>query len=478
MSIPVRFFEGASAHFFLPFARSRREKYLCAVKAIYARLHGPDSFGRERFDREAVLEVLQNAIAQAPDEVETVLSGELIEAGELTPARCLKTLEDHGWLASHLDTVSVTKVWTFTLAGRDFARTFFERDQVRHASSHHYMRACEAHLNAYLASGDPSDLLDAEDKAARVYDELSDVVADFQERGRAVFREAHQRHSATEGFVHFVLERFAKDIDPKLTSDSAARLEKTIRDHLEALRNLPDGQLQSRDAALRARMLNAADYPGSPMLATADRIERMVHGAVDSRIPELIRVTSKYVERMLPLIRASGAVQGSAQAVLRQFLEDLRALEDSGREAVLDAIALLVSPSAMDLYDPRNEDFELERVREIPPQSLPTATLDRESLLAANISLAWERHLTFSDEDSMAYVLEVLAARGGRARLSALPVTDARDLLLALSFRDALSALPEAPVEIRPTGERIETEYFSADDYEIVLLTPESAYGQ
>lgn len=196
----MRFFEHQAAHFFLPLSRSTREKYRYALKAIYARLHGPDSFGRDRFDREAVLETLDHALTQAPDDIETVLSGELVDAGDFTAAKCLKTLEDHGWLQSHLDPSSVTKIWALSRRGRDFARVFYERDQMVNVASTHFMRACEAHLKVYLAYGDPSDLLDAEDKATRVFDELSDVVADFYERGRATIKEGQQRHSATEDF--------------------------------------------------------------------------------------------------------------------------------------------------------------------------------------------------------------------------------------------------------------------------------------
>lgn len=66
-------FEGKQAHFLLPLARTKREKVAHALEAIYNALHSPEAGHGIHFDRRNLTLTVEHAIAQAPDEIQTVM---------------------------------------------------------------------------------------------------------------------------------------------------------------------------------------------------------------------------------------------------------------------------------------------------------------------------------------------------------------------------------------------------------------------
>jgi len=164
------FFEGKQAHFFKPLYVTARERYAFAIKALYERLYGPESLSSQRFDRQAALDTLERAIAQAPATIAAYddPASTQILAGQLEPAVCLRELEEAGWLETYMDAASVTKTWRLTATGKKFARQLWELEHPPTRTRHRNMRSCAASLAAYVLKGDADDLLDARGYAEQV----------------------------------------------------------------------------------------------------------------------------------------------------------------------------------------------------------------------------------------------------------------------------------------------------------------------
>jgi hypothetical protein len=88
----VPFFEGKQAHFFLPLARTKREKVAHTLEAVYHALYSPEAGHGIHFDRRNLTLTVEHSIAQAPDEIQTVMTGDFADVGELTAAACVNLL--------------------------------------------------------------------------------------------------------------------------------------------------------------------------------------------------------------------------------------------------------------------------------------------------------------------------------------------------------------------------------------------------
>lgn len=168
----MAFFEGKQAHFFSPLARTKREKVAHALEAIYHALYSPDAGHGIHFDRRNLTLTVGHAIAQAPDEIQTVVTGDFAEVGELTAAACVNLLEDNGWLESYRDTAAVQVFYRLTPTGKAFARIFWERNHPSAVTQNRHMRSCDALLRTFLDSLDAADLLDAQSASEEVLEEL------------------------------------------------------------------------------------------------------------------------------------------------------------------------------------------------------------------------------------------------------------------------------------------------------------------
>jgi len=463
------FFVHRQAQFFRPLTWRTREKFSFALKAIYGRLHGPDTVLNRRLDRPALTALLERVLTTSPAEILPANGDDPTDAGEIDAARIIRELEEHGWLETYTDPASVTRVWRLTTAGKRFARTLWESQRRPVRTRHRNMRSCDAALAAYAERGDADDLIDAEGYAEQVLDDLSEDIEDMRERLREVTRALRLHGATVEAFQTFVTEGFRKEHAPRLTADSAVRLKSSITTSLESLRRLPQSRLEEYEQQLRERVVGQPQIYGYHVLAAAERIERLVRNAVELKIPELINGYETYIQRMVGIIRQTSVIDAAGGDPVRILAQDLKPLADDERRAVLDEFAAQLAPSRLRLYAPFA--FSFKRLADevaIEPVSVE-ATPDPQSVLEAEIQKQFEQHLLVNEEDALVYVFEAARARGGRVRLSELPIATARDLLRVLGARSALELTPGVAIEARPLPVDAATAYFTTPELEFVL---------
>lgn len=471
----MAFFEGKQAHFFLPLARTKREKVAYALEAIYHALYSPDAGHGIHFDRRNLTLTIEHAIAQAPDEIQTVMTGDIADVGELTAAACVNLLEDNGWLESYRDTTAVQVFYRLTPTGKAFARIFWERNHPSAITQNRHMRSCDALLRTFLDSHDAADLLDAQSASEKVLEELTAEIEQLRIRVRMALQEARQKQIALDEFEKFMRERFRKEIEPKLMADSPMRLKGTILESLERIRTAPQPQLTRMEESLRSLMTIRSEETHE-LLVRVDRIEQNVRYAVERCVPELIGIVSRYVDRMVSLLRQSAASRSGQKDLLQELLGQLRLLEEDARDGCLVTIGEFLVTARVRLMDPA--DLKVREARPAPVAEDAPLTIehDPDSIVQARIKKRMEEVLTIAHSEVYEHLRGLSVARSGRIRLSDIPIEDSRDLTIALNAPTMMRALAQThPIEVRLVDGLADNPHFSTQDVEFVLHSEEEA---
>lgn len=465
------FFRDKQAHFFRPFNRRSRELFAASVIAIYERLYGPEAVFTRAFDREALTDVIDRALAGAPRDIPPCLGDEPVEVGDLDAAHIIRELDEFGWLESYTDSASVKRVWRLTMLGKKFARALWEAGRPLVRTRQRNMRSCAAALENYVARGDVDDLIDAQSYAESVLEDLSSAIEHMRTAMRETTRTTNLRTVAVEEFRAFLIERFRKEHAPGLTADSAVRLKSRITESLQQLYALPLEKVDRYEADLQDRLVAVEheERGGRRVYRIAERIERLVQNAVDAKMPELLGTFETYMSRMTSLVRQTSAGAGASDDPVRLFLDTLRDADDETRDRLLNGLAQELSTSRVRLYEPRDFRFEIEAqqvlVEAVPVDQEPTL----ESVVEAEVSRRFEDLLLIDEVDVVGFVLDSARGHGGRVKLSDLPLQVARDLLLALSAQVIVLSTPEVPLRVRPLARQIENEFFETTDLEFIL---------
>ncbi len=470
----MAFFEGKQAHFFLPLARTKREKVAHALEAVYHALYSPEAGHGIHFDRRNLTLTVEHAIAQAPDEIQTVMTGDFADVGELTAAACVNLLEDNGWLESYRDTTAVQVFYRLTPTGKAFARLFWERDHPSTITQNRHMRSCDALLRTFLESLDAADLLDAQAASEKVLEDLTTEIEQLRLCVRMALQEARQKQIALNEFEKFMRERFRKEIEPKLMADSPMRLKGTILESLERIRTVPQPRLSRMEESLRSLMTIRPEEARHQILVRADRIEQNVRYAVERCVPELIGIVSRYVDRMVSLLRQSAASRSGQKDLLQELLGQLRLLQEDVRDRRLGTIGEFLVTVRVRLMDPA--DLKVREARPAPVAEDAPLTIehDPESIVQARVKKRMEEVLTISHHEVHEHLRNLSTARGGRIRLSDIPIEDSRDLTIALNAPTMMRSLAKThPIEVRLLAGIADNPHFSTQDVEFVLYLDE-----
>ena len=404
------------------------------------------------------------------------MTGDFADVGELTPATCVNLLEDNGWLESYRDTTAVQVFYRLTPTGKAFARIFWERNHPSAVTQNRHMRSCDALLRTFLESLDAADLLDAQAASEKVLEELTAEIEQLRLRVRMALQEARQKQIAISEFEKFMRERFRKEIEPKLMADSPMRLKGTILESLERIRTAPQPRLTRMEESLRSLMTIRPEEARHQILVRVDRIEENVRYAVDTCVPELINIVSRYVDRMVSLLRQSTTSRRGQKDLLLELLGELRLVDEDVRDRRLATIGEFLVTVRVRLMDPA--DLKVREARPAPVAEDAPLTIehDPDSIVQARIKKRMEEVLTISHVEVLDHLGSLSAARGGRIRLSDIPIEDSRDLTIALNAPTMMRTLAKThSVEVRPVAGLADNPHFSTQDVEFVLQPDEEA---
>jgi hypothetical protein len=289
-------------------------------------------------------------------------------------------------------------------------------------------------------------------------------------------QEARQKQIALNEFEKFMRERFRKEIEPKLMADSPMRLKGTILESLERIRKAPQPRLSRMEESLRSLMTIRSEEARHQILVRTDRIEQNVRYAVERCVPELIGIVSRYVDRMVSLLRQSAASRSGQKDLLQEILGQLRLLEEDVRDWRLGTIGEFLVTVRVRLMDPA--DLKVREARPAPVAENAPLTIehDPESIVQARVKKRMEEVLTISHHEVHEHLRNLSAARAGRIRLSDIPIEDSRDLTIALNAPTMMRSLAKThPIEVRLLAGIADNPHFSTQDVEFVLYLDEEA---
>jgi hypothetical protein len=463
----MQFFTPPREHFFRPLTHDNRELCAAVLRALHERVHGANADYAEVLTRELVLEVILRALTD-PALRETAFGAgqpvraedERIYAGEL-----LRKLKEHGWLEDYRDPIDLKPTLKLSRAGKAFSATFAELDDSRTKTRQRNMRSARKALDAFIATRDADELLDAHEFASRVVQDLQDDVEYFRHLIQSLTREALAQKVAWSEFNDFIEKRFAREYAVRLVADSAERHRGRIGEALDAVRAL-DGELRaSADAHLlqRAPWLEHKVQGRSPMMWLSDRIERMVDAACELKLPMLRSEMNNYVRRFTSLLRQALSLDYGAESSLGRTMAWLKEHPQTQREALLDALVDRLATCETRL--PGGVLRWTTRDRDAFQAASPPLVVDDESRLAAVLRRAEAEAFAFSDRDVLHGLLPLLER--GPIGLGDLPVETAADAVRVLHAVGAARSAEgrQLRVRVQKTGEQVRNEFFSADNY-------------
>ena len=204
------------------------------------------------------------------------------------------------------------------------------------------------------------------------------------------------------------------------------------------------------------------------MLWLADRIESMVEAACSLKLPMLRSEMNNYVRRFTSLLRQALSLDYGAQSALGRTMGWLKDKPPEARLALLDALALRLATSEVRL--PGGVLRWTVRDRQADFIDLAPLAVDDDSRLDAAMRRAEAEAFAFSDQDVLAGLLQHLQSHpnDGPVTLAALPVGSVEEAVRVLHAVGAVrSAEGRRFMRARKTADRVENDFFTADNYEL-----------
>jgi hypothetical protein len=470
-------FENERLHFFRPLTGKYRAQVVACLRVLYARLYSSLADYSRIVGRDLVLEAFQEAITRTPvlDDLEDDKSLPVRDDREQA-AWVLKLLIDQGWLELHVDEISLTSTYSFSRVGRLFTQPMAELAGGRFRTRHRNTRNTCSALRSFLEKREVYDLLDAYEYSERIVSDFSDVIAELEDRKRQLVREVEAQqlvHRASDEFFEFMEKRFMPDLALRFSEDSVVRYREELDDLLRRARaQRRETKTAAENELRRVAPELVTQGKRSVYLTILDQIESRLHSAADLMLPALRQSLHGFTRRADILLRQLSFSEASQHSLLEAF-EALAGLSEAEQDLHLAAVADHLAVLDMGFVDPDHLLLHnTERKRSVQTRAEVVARDDPAARRRLFVEQALERAFAMNNRQLYDYVVATLAG-GHEIRTTTLPIRDARELLYAAHALEVGAAGWEdmgLRFEVRGTGRRVDTEFFSAMDEFVVRI--------
>jgi hypothetical protein len=470
-------FENERLHFFRPLTGKYREQVVACLRVLYARLYSSLADYSRVVGRDLVLEAFQEAITRTPvlDDLEDDKSLPVRDDREQA-TWVLKLLIDHGWLELHVDEISLTSTYAFSRIGRLFTQPMAELAGGRFRTRHRNTRNTCSALRSFLEKREVYDLLDAYEYSERIVSDFSDVIAELEDRKRQLVREVEAQqlvHRASDEFFEFMEKRFMPDLALRFSEDSVVKYREELDDLLRRARaQRRETKTAAENELRRVAPELVTQGKRSVYLTILDQIESRLHSAADLMLPALRQSLHGFTRRADILLRQLSFSEASQHSLLEVF-EALARLSEAEQDLHLAAVADHLAVLDMGFVDPDHLLLHnTERKRSVQTRAEVVARDDPAARRRLFVEQALERAFAMNNRQLYDYVVATLAG-GHEIRTTTLPIRDARELLYAAHALEVGAAGWEdmgLRFEVRGTGRRVNTEFFSAMDEFVVRI--------
>ena len=374
--------------FFKPLNGKYREMVVACVRALYARLHGPEADYNALFSNDDVRDMFTEVVAPlqvlaVDDDIDSPAE---IEAPRTRANAIFRSLIETGWLERSQDRGELRHFIRFTRVGKLFTESFVQLEYRGLTSRQRNVRNTQNALRAFLHDRDPFNLIDAQRYAEQVNSDLSEDIIDLHERKSELLRRAAEAGAdAFETYVEFMETHFMPDMAVRMSADSVEKHRGQINELIHSIRSLPPEQLDAVNRRLAELAPTEAERrPQGLVFFLLSSIESLVTGACRAKMPELRSALSGFFRRSRLVV--SNAYAMASPKSTAQALRGLRELAEEDANPLLDELASQLIPIPPKLLNPNKLKLtEVRQKREIPTEvSEPEET--REDRLKAMIS--------------------------------------------------------------------------------------------
>ncbi len=473
------FFTENRKHFFRPLNGKYREQIVECLRELYLHMFSSMADCSRAFNREQVLEVFQEAITRTPllDEGADDEYGIPAKSEREQANWALNVLIEHGWLERLVDEATLQSTYGFSRIGRLFTQPLLETTGGRFRTRHRNTRNTRNALQSFIEQGEVYDLLDAFEYSERIISDFSDVIAELDERKRQLVREVEAQQvvqRASDEFFEFMEKRFMPDLAVRLSADSVEK----YRDEIQALVNKARRKPKPFKANAERELRRVApelltDPRASLYLMILSGIESRIHNASEIMLPALRQALHSFTRRADIIIRQLSFIGGTQHNELLDTCQRLAELPEDEYEQQLELGGRALSVLNVGFVDPGALRMQTAASRQVVNTAAEEhAGYDQAVRRELFIQRAIETAFAVSSREMREYIANALG-RDGRIFTRALPVRDAKELLLgahAIEIGAADQSSSEYGFRVEPNGKRVRTDYFDTTDEFVIEL--------
>ena len=477
------FFEGSHQDFFRPLTSKYREQIFECLQLLYSRLYTSQADYSQLLSREIVIECFEEAITRAPL-LESQLDDEFNQPVRNQREQAnwtLNLLLEHAWLEKQVDEATLQSSYGFTRVGRLFTQPIIELNQGRFRTRHRNTRNTRNALKIFSEQGDIYELLDAYEYSERIISDFTDVIAELEERKRALIQEVESQQlvqKASDEFFEFMEKRFVPDLAIRLSVDSVEK----YRDDIVATIGMARRKRKDFKAMVESELRRTVpelleSEEKSIYLMLLDKIEKRIHNASNIMLPALRKALLSFTRRADIIMRQLSFSHQGGGDDLMDNLKRLASLDSADFEGKIEAAGEHMAGLSLELLDPAQLKIYAGRRKKIVDTSVEeSAQMDEQSRRQFYLQQVLEKAFTVNNQQLTDYLIDALA-KGQQLCLDELPISSARDLIMRSHAIEAASAggrSSEYQFNIEPTGEKVSDEYFlEADRFTIELVKKE-----
>ena len=472
------FFVDERRHFFRPLTSKFRGQFIDCLRALYERLYGVSADYSRSFNRDQVIEILEEAIVRSPvldddaaDEFVAPSRSQREQANWL-----LNQMLEFGWLERKMDEATLQSTFAFTRHGRLFTQPMVETSGRGFRTRHRNTRNTRNALQSFLDKGEVYDLLDAFEYSERIISDFSDVIAELDDKKRQLVREVEAQQvmqRASDEFFEFMEKRFMPDLAVRLSADSVEKYRDQIDELLTRARRKRKEFKTAVEKELRRTAPELIEHREQSLyLKILDSIGARMHNASMIMLPALREALQGFTRRADLIMRQLNYSGGGVQNHLHALCDRLKRLPEEQQTASLHAAGETLASLNIGFVDPDSLRLNAIRKPRVVNTSVEAASSgDRESRRQMYVQTAVDLAFTFNNQGQRDYVIQALSD-GHRIHSQNLPVGNARELLMSAHIIE-LGAPSSSEFEFRilPTMNRVRTDYFEAvDEFTIELI--------
>ncbi len=476
------FFAEPRQHFFKPLTGKYREHICQCLCLLYNRQYGSNADYGHSLSRDQIIEIFEEALTQIGD-VSSLFDGddeaseERFKSAREQASWVLKQLIEFGWIERQVDPGSLQSTFPFSRLGRVFSQALLEADSKQIRTRHRNTRNTLNALDAFASRGEVYDLLDAFDYSERIVTDFTDVVAELEEKKRALVQEMESQQlvqRAADQFFEFMEKRFKPDIQVRLSADSVEKHREDISKRIRSIRRKNKDFKADAERELRRLAPDLCEPHQSYLMFVLEMIERRMQNAADVMLPALRGALHGFTKRADIIIRQMSFLTTQQDSNLVEICRELADLTEDETQTRLQNAANTSAGISLSLIDPKQIKLSERKVKSVVDNSIdqvqkPDKEAQRELMIQAMLDQAF----VLNNRGIRDYVVDTLKG-GHKLNTRELAIRDAQSLIAAAHAIE-VAAVNNLSSDLRFKVTRLEqtadNDYYSAfDEHEIELI--------